>query len=187
MNLDNETTVTAFSGFERIASGTPDEVMALLRQRADAPATFIFSDQTGERLEIDMRDGSLSEGRALAPAVQGHKQVGRPKLGVVSREVTLLPRQWDWLSRQPGGASVALRRLVDDARRVNAGRDAQRAAREATYRFMTAIAGDLPGFEEATRALFAIDRPRFDSLVSEWPVDLREHLHRLAAASWETP
>ncbi|MBU2407970.1 MAG: DUF2239 family protein, partial [Gammaproteobacteria bacterium] len=72
-------------------------------------------------------------------------------------------------------------------RRVNAGRDAQRAAREATYRFMTAIAGDLPGFEEATRALFAIDRPRFDSLVSEWPVDLREHLHRLAAASWETP
>jgi len=113
--------------------------------------------------------------------------VGRPKLGVVAREVTLLPRHWDWLNRQPGGASVALRRLVQEASRVNADRDAVRASREATYRFMTAIAGALPGFEEATRALFAGERNRFEGLIDAWPVDLRSHLQKLSAAGWSTP
>ena len=113
--------------------------------------------------------------------------VGRPKLGVVAREVTLLPRHWDWLNRQPGGASVALRRLVQEASRVNADRDAVRASREAAYRFMTAIAGALPGFEEATRALFAGERNRFEGLIDAWPADLRTHLQELSAAGWSTP
>ncbi|RZL98938.1 MAG: DUF2239 family protein, partial [Variovorax sp.] len=100
------------------------------------------------------------------------------------REVTLLPRHWDWLNRQPGGASVALRKLVEDARRVNADRATVRASREAAYRFMSAIAGHLPGFEEASRALFAGEQARFDSLVASWPEDVRTHLHKLADASW---
>ena len=103
---------------------------------------------------------------------------------MVAREVTLLPRQWEWLGRQPGGASVALRRLIDEARRVNAGRDAARAAREATYGVMTALAGNLPGFEEAMRALFALERDRFEHHISTWPDDLRAHLQELSGASW---
>jgi hypothetical protein len=106
---------------------------------------------------------------------------GRPKLGVVAREVTLLPRHWEWLNRQPGGASVALRKLVEDARRVNEGRDGVRRAQEVAYRFMSTIAGDLPGFEEATRALFARDRSRFGENTLSWPADVREHASKLAA------
>jgi hypothetical protein len=183
----SETTLTAFAGFRRIACGPRAEVIARLRelQHTDGhdPA-FVFDDSTGDRLDLDLRaPPAAPNGRAAAddPAARG---VGRPKLGVVAREVTLLPRHWDWLSRQPGGASVALRRLVDEARHVHADRDTRRAAREATYRFMTAIAGDLPGFEEATRALFADDRGRFDALVAAWPEDLGAHLHKLAAAAW---
>lgn len=175
-------TITAFSGFRRIAGGTKSEVLAQLRQRPDATSVLLFDDSTGAQLDLDLREEAVPakpEAHDEAP-----RTVGRPKLGVVAREVTLLPRHWDWLGRQPGGASVALRRLVDDARRVHADRDTVRAAREATYRFMTAIAGDLPGFEEATRALFAGEREHFDALLAPWPEDITAHLQKLSAAGW---
>lgn len=104
---------------------------------------------------------------------------GRPKLGVVAREVTLLPRHWEWLSAQPGGASVALRKLVDEARRANSDRDRSRAARDATYHFMSGMAGDLANFEEAARALFANDRQRLAALIAGWPDDIRDHIVKL--------
>ena len=107
---------------------------------------------------------------------------GRPRLGVIAKEVTLLPRHWDWLNVQPGGASVALRKLVDEARKTSGDRDRVRAAQEAAYRFMSAIAGNLPGFEEATRALFAYDRRGFTHLVANWPEDVRDYAVRLAFA-----
>lgn len=110
---------------------------------------------------------------------------GRPKLGVVSREVTLLPRHWDWLNSQPGGASVALRKLVEEARRVNNKRDKVRCSQEVTYRFISVIAGDLPGFEESTRALFAGAPERFNDLMVSWPVDIRDHARKLAKAAFE--
>jgi hypothetical protein len=99
---------------------------------------------------------------------------------VVAREVTLLPRHWEWLNAQSGGASVALRRLVDDARRSSGDRDRRRAARDAAYHFMSAMAGDLPHFEEASRALFADDRQRFVGQIAGWPADIRDHVVRLA-------
>jgi hypothetical protein len=102
---------------------------------------------------------------------------------VVAREVTLLPRHWDWLNSQPGGASVALRKLVEHARKANESRDRVRIARESAYRFMSAMAGNEPGFEEATRALFAGDRARFDEHVRRWPAAVREHVAKLAAAA----
>jgi len=182
-----ESTLTAFAGFRRIASGTRAEVIAKLRKlrkRTDDTAPFVFDDNTGDRLDLDLRSDAAPEAAPAAAEEQAARGVGRPRLGVVAREVTLLPRHWEWLGRQPGGASVALRRLVEEARRVNAGRDAERAAREAAYRFMTAIAGDLAGFEDATRALFAGDHARFEELVRRWPEDLRAHLHKLAAAAW---
>jgi hypothetical protein len=108
---------------------------------------------------------------------------GRPKLGVVAREVTLLPRHWDWLNSQPGGASVTLRKLVEQARRASEGRDRVRQSQDAANRFMSAIAGDLPGFEEATRALFAANTGRFDECVASWPADVRDHARKLATVA----
>ncbi|GAA4356770.1 DUF2239 family protein [Variovorax defluvii] len=184
MTFAPDSTITAFAGYTRIAAGPQAEVLALLRSRADAEPPFVFDDRTGERLDLDLRPTGATPATEPGADEQATRTVGRPKLGVVAREVTLLPRHWDWLSRQPGGASVALRRLVDEARRVHADRDAQRASREAAYRFMSAIAGDLPGFEEAARALFAGERARFATLVEPWPADLRAYLHQLAAAAW---
>ena len=103
----------------------------------------------------------------------------------MAREVTLLPRHWEWLNSQPGGASVALRRLVEDARRVRAGADRKRRSQEVAYRFMSAMAGDRPGFEEATRALFASDRDRFTTHTAGWPVDVRRHARALADRAFD--
>jgi len=178
-----------FAAFERIAQGSTADVLAQLRGRKDETPYLVFDEKTGEQIDFDVhnRAGVVVHAASAAAAEETPRGVGRPKLGVVAREVTLLPRHWDWLSRQPGGASVALRRLVQDASRVNADRDAVRASREATYRFMTAIAGALPGFEEATRALFAGERDRFEALIDSWPPDLRTHLQELSAAGWSTP
>jgi hypothetical protein len=175
-----------FAGFKRIAQGSTADVLAQLQKREDGTPYLVFDEQSGEPLDFDVHNraaASTPAARTEAPD-ETPRGAGRPKLGVVAREVTLLPRHWDWLGRQPGGASVALRRLVDDARRVHADRDTVRAAREAAYRFMTAIAGDLPGFEEATRALFAGERERFDALVAPWPEDVTAHLRKLSAAGW---
>ncbi len=108
---------------------------------------------------------------------------GRPKLGVIAREVTLLPGQWDWLDEQPGGASAALRRLVYEAKRSSQGKDRARRSQEAVYRFMTTMAGNFPGFEEALRAFYRRDHQRFGSLVERWPKDVRRHVKKLVAVA----
>ena len=110
---------------------------------------------------------------------------GRPKLGVVAREITLLPRHWEWLAQQSGGASVALRRLVDEARRMNKDKDRIRTAQEAAYRFMAAMAGNRPRYDEAARALFAGDAVKFQALIRSWPADVRDHIYQLAGAAFE--
>jgi hypothetical protein len=120
----------------------------------------------------------------VAPA-EAPRQPGRPKLGVVAREVTLLPRHWEWLSGQPGGASAALRRLVDAARAANAGKDRIRHAQEAGDRFMAAALGNQPGYEEASRALYAGEESRFAALTQDWPCDLRDCARRMAAAAFD--
>lgn len=172
----------AFSGHRCIASGTRDQVLAALRAHAEGASAIVFEQDSGTRVELDLRpDGSApSPATDEAPA----RGVGRPKLGVVAREVTLLPRHWDWLSRQPGGASVALRRLIDEARRNYAERDSVRAAREAAYHVMSLLGAELPGFEEASRSLFAGERARFDSYVSDWPADIARYVRQLAEPGW---
>lgn len=144
---------------------------------------LIFDDATGKPVDVDLR-GSPEEVRArLEPAARGP---GRPKLGVTAREVTLLPRHWDWLAAQPGGASVTLRRLVEEARRGGGGKERRRQAQDAAYRFMSAMAGDAPGYEEATRALYAGDGARFEAQTQAWPADVRDHARRLAADAFTT-
>lgn len=191
--MDQATAVsfTAFSGHHRLASGRLAEVALAVKiasAGATAPPIMIFDDSTGRSIDLDLRGSHREIVARLTPpaeipeadAVAQPRGRGRPKLGVVAREVTLLPRHWEWLSAQPGGASVALRKLVEDARRMHADRDRLRNARDAAYHFMSAMAGDLPGFEEASRALFAADRARFDALIAGWPADIRDHAAKLA-------
>ena len=128
----------------------------------------------------DTAPATTSEGASPNPT---RRSPGRPKLGVVAREVTLFPRHWDWLSRQPGGASATLRRLVEEARRSTADEVRVREARESCYRFMTAMAGNEPGYEEAVRALFAGNCERFQEETAQWPADVRDHARGLAERS----
>jgi hypothetical protein len=171
--------VIAFEGSNKIAAGDLREVAPEAKKAADAGGSvLIFDDETSEVVELDFR-GTPEDvlGRLEPPP----RPPGRPKLGVVAREVTLLPRHWEWLNGQPGGASVALRKLVEEARRTHKDKDRIREAREAAYRFIHAMAGNEPGFEEASRALFAGNRERFELMAGGWPPDVRDHAIKLAA------
>ncbi|MCC6536262.1 MAG: DUF2239 family protein [Bryobacterales bacterium] len=173
---------TIFEGPRNVSSGTLPELIQFVRQTygTDAmPPVLVFDDATGRQVDLAFHAPAAD---AAPPAPRGP---GRPKLGVVAREVTLLPRHWEWLAAQPGGASVALRRIVDEARKANEERDRTRQAREAAYRFITAMAGNAPGYEEAARALFAGDRARFTQEAAAWPADVRAYATRLAEAAWD--
>lgn len=177
--------VTAFEGNSRIASGSLEKVLKAIRTRAGDGGTapiLVFDDLTGTQIDWTLEEHK--HGMLEQPAEEGSeaRTAGRPKLGVVPREVTLMPRHWEWLAKQRGGASAALRRLVEQARRESVGEERVRVAREAIYRFMTAMAGNSPGYEEALRALFAGDSERFNGLIAAWPLDVREHIQRMAAA-----
>ena len=174
---------TAFSGTTRLASGDLSMVAQAVKTTLDTDplaSILIFDNTTSQQVELDLR-GSVGDVLArLAPPPPAPTTAGRPKLGVVAREVTLLPRHWEWLATQPGGASVALRKLVEEARKAHAWQDALRQQQEVTYRFLSAIAGNLPHFEEATRALFANNRDAFTVAMATWPKDIQEHALRLA-------
>jgi len=188
--MTNPAHFTVFENDHRVATGPLTEVALVVKSMADRPdasLVLIFDDATGRTIDLDLRGSDAEVVARLqpapappAPAAEPPRGRGRPKLGVVAREVTLLPRHWDWLSMQPGGASVALRKLVEEARRRNGDHDRARMARDAAYHFMSTMAGNLPGFEEASRALFASDRHRFAELIASWPPDIRDHIVKLA-------
>ncbi len=182
---------TAFSGPQRIASGELRHVAMKAKQAFDLHPerpVLVFDDADARTVEVPLELPAADLLRLLAQpqlatnadAAPAPRKPGRPKLGVVAREITLLPRHWDWLAAQPGGASVALRRLVEDARKVSSPDDRRRAAQEATFRFMQAMAGDAPGFEDEARALFAGDVARFEEQVARWTDDVRDHATWLA-------
>jgi hypothetical protein len=181
---------TAFEGQRRLVSGPITEIALAIKAatKSAAHSIAIFSDTTGRPIDIDLRGSDaevLSRLAAVSPPPPEEtpsepRGRGRPKLGVVAREVTLLPRHWEWLSAQSGGASVALRKLVEEARKASGDKDRHRAARDAAYHFMSAMAGNLANFEEASRALFADDRRRFTGLIASWPADIRDHIVKLA-------
>ena len=202
---------SAFAGQRLLLTGPLAEVALAVRRSTGATDTvLVFDDATGRVVDLDLRgnDAEIVERIAGPPTTypgryrpkadatsdrtgseerQDQKARGRPKLGVVAREVTLLPRQWQWLADQPGGASATLRRLVDEARKGTNPRQQRRAAQEAGYRFMLAMAGDLPGYEEATRALFADDRSALEERIAAWPEDIRTYALRLAFGAGDNP
>ncbi|MBR0797504.1 DUF2239 family protein [Bradyrhizobium jicamae] len=181
----------AFEGDRRIAAGSLAEVARAAKQlldRSKDAAILVFNDQTSTLVDIDFR-GSIDDVLARLPkperpadadAPPAPRGPGRPRLGVVAREITLLPRHWEWLAQQKGGASVAIRKLVDEARRSSGDRDRTRLSQDAAYRFMTTMAGNRPHYEDAIRALFAHDRRRFATLIADWPADIRDHAMKLA-------
>ncbi|MEP7325959.1 MAG: DUF2239 family protein [Gemmatimonadota bacterium] len=188
MSAPAGTPCIAFEGFRLIAYGELADVALEAKKvldRGERGPVLIFDHATSEPIEVDFR-GSADEVRQRLGSASVQRSRGRPRLGVVAREVTLLPRHWDWLNDQPGGASVALRRLVDDAKRTNAGRDRVRQAQDAAYRFMVTMAGNQPGFEESIRNLYAGNRARFDQVVENWPADVRDHVEELADAAFRT-
>lgn len=188
---------SAFVGHRHIASGTLVEVALKAKERVEGgeqDLITIFHNETGKLVDLGYRGTAeefltrvrrehddYDDDDDVLPAADNRKRSGpgRPRLGVVAREVTLLPRHWEWLNAQPGGASATLRKLVERARRD--GYDAERARRlrDGAYRFMSFMAGDFPDFEEASRALFARDYERFNTLIEAWPHDVRAHLQML--------
>jgi hypothetical protein len=182
--------IAAFAGARLIATGALASVALAAKAVLDGGETapVLLFDATARPVELDFRGSPEDVAARLRPAVgepETPRGPGRPKLGVVAREVTLLPRHWDWLAAQPGGASVALRKLVEAARRTGEAKDRVRQAQEITYRFMTAMAGNEAEFDEAIRALFAADKARFEALTGIWPKDLADHIARLAAPVFE--
>jgi hypothetical protein len=194
MNPGSEATYIAFEGDRCIASGDLRTVARAAKETLDRrndASILVFDDGTSRPIDIDFR-GAIDDVLArlpsgVAPAAR-HVEAelppargpGRPKLGVVAREITLLPRHWEWLAQQAGGASVAIRKLVEDARRTGADKNRIRRAQEAAYRFMSAMAGNRPHYEDAIRALFANDAAGFEKLMAAWPADVRGHAARLA-------
>jgi len=181
---------TAFEGERMLATGRLLEVARTVKRAVDRGGgpVVVFDDSTGRAIDLDLRGTADEVVARLAsqqpggqgPASRSPRSRGRPKLGVVSREVTLLPRHWAWLRAQRGGASATLRRLVEEARKQPEGPYRYRQAQDATYRFMSAMAGNEPGFEEAARALYQGDRDRFETESQDWPADVRRHARKLA-------
>jgi hypothetical protein len=182
---------TSFDGYRRLATGSLQVNALMVKSALECGATgpvLIFDDVTGRTIDVDTRGTEQQViarlagiARAHARSADSHSDAaeanavrgrGRPRLGVVAREVTLLPRHWDWLAAQPGGASVTLRNGSE--------KDKMRAAQERAYHFMLAVGGDLPGFEEATRALFANDSAKMSDCIASWPGDVRDYAMRLA-------
>lgn len=188
---------TAFAGTQRLAGGPVRDVARAVKTHLDAhpeSQVLVFDNTSAHPVEFDLRgtvedvvariDQAAPSAAEPAESENRPRGPGRPKLGVIAREVTLLPRHWDWLGAQPGGASVTLRKLVEDARRAAEGADRRRVAQEAAYRFMSAMAGNAAGFEEATRALFAADAAAFESPTHTWPADVRDFARELASRAF---
>ncbi|MDQ8030155.1 MAG: DUF2239 family protein [Brevundimonas sp.] len=178
--------VYAFAGDRLLGKGPLAEALPAVHAAAAAgEGVLVFDAASGKVIDLDLRGSAADAVSRLPAAPEPEKRgPGRPKLGVTPREVTLLPRHWDWLASQPGGASVALRKLVEGAMRSAEGPGIARTAKDAAYRLMTTLAGDRPGYEEATRMLFAGDWTAFDAAIESWPADVRTAVTEMAEPAW---
>ncbi|WP_413290270.1 DUF2239 family protein [Bdellovibrio sp. HCB337] len=185
---------TAFEGEKLLKQGALDEVVLAVKKRLKShpdASILVFSDLTGKEMDFDLSGSEKEVLQRLQIYLSPDEKTkatagpGRPKLGVVAREVSLLPRHWEWLSTQSGGASATLRRLIDDAKKQTSGREILKQAQERTYKFMATMAGNLPHYEEALRALYAKDSKKFKEQIAKWPTDIREHTKKMAEEVFE--
>lgn len=195
--MENKSTYTAFEGDKLVCKGgLPDVILKLKRRmgKAENSSVLIFSDATGNTMDFHFQGSEkdvlkrleifASDDATDVPAEEAAGP-GRPRLGVVSREVSLLPRQWEWLASQCGGASAILRRLVDEERKRSTGGDTVKKHQERTYKFISVMAGDRKGYEDALRALYRKDQKAFNLHIGEWPPDVKAHAQRLAKPVFE--
>ena len=182
-----DTVCIAFAGSREIAHGPLTQVAAKVKRHVEKhpeAALLVFDAASSSPVEIDLRgtvDAVVQRLKSASAKAQSRPSgPGRPKLGVVSREVSLLPRHWEWLALQGSGASATLRKLIEDAKKKNSAQDQVRQSQNATYKFMSAMAGDLPLYEEALRAFYAKNRVLFETLIAPWPKDIQEHIRRLS-------
>jgi hypothetical protein len=191
--MDAQGTYTAFDGTTRLFRGTFQEVVLKVKERigrAENSSVLIFSDSTGKTMDFNFQGSVKDVLRRLEIYVSKQESgptsgPGRPKLGVISREVSLLPRHWEWLASQPGGASATLRKLIEEARKRSSTHISVKQVQERAYRFMSVIAGDMKGYEEALRALYKADRKNFLLHIQDWPTDVRSHVIALAKPVFE--
>ena len=185
----SQNTYTAFEGLKILAQGDLSEVVLKVKRKLGKEANnndiLIFSDSTGRSMDFNFQGNESDVLKRLEVFTQERSSKtesgpGRPKLGVISREVSLLPRHWEWLANQPMGASAALRQLVEEGIKKSSGGSELKAAQERTYKFMSALAGDLPGYEEALRALYKKDKAVFSDCIQHWPADIKMHTQHLA-------
>ena len=191
--MDAQGTYTAFEGTSRLFRGTLQEVVLTVKERlgrAENSSVLIFSDNTGKTMDFNFQGGVKDVLKRLEIYVSRQEGApasgpGRPKLGVISREVSLLPRHWEWLASQPGGASAMIRKLVEEARKRSSVNISVKQVQERVYRFMSVIAGDMKGYEEALRALYQADRRKFLLHIQFWPADVRTHVIEMAKPVFE--
>ncbi len=190
MDLSSNRLCTAFAGTQRLATGHLTFVAQAVKsslENGDKREIVIFDNHTSEVIEVDFRGSQEEVAKQFSPAA-GEKESepaptksrGRPKLGVVAKEITLLPRHWDWLNQQPASVSATLRKLVEQASRQNQQAANARQAQDIVYRFINVVASHLNEYEEALRALYAKDGDKFQQLIREWPADVVAHLKKLA-------
>jgi uncharacterized protein len=163
-------TLTVFLKGEMLARGPAEDVVPRMREVQPLERSsdlLAFDDETGRQIDLDLRPEAQPAPRPR----------GRPSLGVKAKEVTLLPRHWEWLGQQRGGASATLRKLVEEALRK--GRTAK-DHHDAAYRFLHVMAGNLPHFVDAVREMYAGNKVGYDHFSYEWPRDIRDHGRRLA-------
>ncbi len=178
---------TGFLGSRLVASGDILSVAIKIKKSLRLEVklqVFIFDDLTGDQAEVDFR-GDLDQMKTRLQTQVDEQTIkksgpGRPRLGVISKEITLLPEHWEWLAIQPGGASVTLRKLIEEAKKKNTQRDQIRQAQDRAYKVMMVLAGDRVGYEEALRALYQGNRQAFQSQIESWPSDIREYTLALA-------
>lgn len=184
---------TVFDKFQILSQGSLNEVAIAVKKRlriqSDA-RILIFSDSTGRQVDLDFsgtEKDTLERLKIYIPKTASpHTGAGRPKLGVIPREISLLPHHWEWLLNQEGGASSAIRRLIDEKNKpALLAKDKIKQAQEVTYKFLSAIAGDLPHFEDVIRFLYRKDKKKFENLMSDWPKDIVKYSTALANQAFD--
>jgi hypothetical protein len=182
--IKSEFTYTAFGNGKLIVHGGLDDVVTKIKRWYDKYSNgtlLVFNDFTGKTMEFDLRGSEkevLQKIEMFLPQeiVVVSARPGRPKLGVVTREVSLLPQHWEWLASQPEGASAALRKLVEGAKKNLVMKESVKQVQERAYKIMSILAGDLPQYEEALRSLYRRNEENFKQHIASWSPDIKDYV-----------